>query len=697
MMLGAPGAQYQQKLSTWYFDRLLALNPRTCQELPVSIVDIDDASLEAIGQWPWPRRRIAELVHRIGEAGAAVIVLDMVFSESDRFSAGSLVNIWPEAQTAVGGIPDFDQELANTLSSYDTVGATALVGEPNNKLPSTKAGFAMLGNVPMNYLPIFQGALINIPVIEGALSGIGSISTIPGDDSFVRSVPLVQLLHEKRIPGLIAEAVRVVQGADTFILKSDPAWLAAGDIADFTIGGLSVPMTRDGQMRMHFSRCPPEIISAKSLLSKNTNNSVGLENKIVLIGSSAAVLGDVVTLPSGQMIPGVQVQAQALEQMLQSWFVYRPSQVIWLEWASILLGSLAILFLLRKGVVAALFSLLLFSSFLFGVSWWQLVTNRLLLDALTPTIAVAIVLGAQSLFAFIFSERERIWIRRAFAQYLSPALVQQLADTPERLKLGGEKREMTFLFTDIAGFTALTERTPASQLVSLLNTYLDGVCGVVMEHGGTIDKIVGDAIHAVFNAPLDQPDHAERAIKCAIALDHFSEEFRKTPEARGAEFGMTRIGINSGEAIVGNFGGSQRFDYTAHGDAINTAARLEAANKSLGTRICVAETTVNLAPQKDFRPVGDLLLKGKSKTVLVYEPLECDDHLRAKAGEYLAAWNLLNTDHEAALEAFEKLGIRYPGDPLVIFQLRRLKQGTWASVINLDAHESSPEMRCVQP
>lgn len=242
---------------------------------------------------------------------------------------------------------------------------------------------------------------------------------------------------------------------------------------------------------------------------------------------------------------------------------------------------------------------------------------------------------------------------------------------------------MTFLFSDIAGFTTLTEKTPAHQLVSLLNTYLDGACKVVMDHGGTIDKIVGDAIHAIFNAPLNQPDHADRAVRCALELDRFSEQFRRSPQALESGFGITRVGVNTGFAVVGNFGGAQRFDYTAHGDAINTAARLEAANKRLGTRICVAAATVEQSTHLRFRPVGALLLKGKSVAVKVYEPMELKDSTRVSPAEYQLAWDCLATDRQAAMESFSSLHERYPNDPLPWLQLRRLKNADWSAVIDL--------------
>ncbi len=660
-----------------YFDTLQTLQPRTCHAGPVLLVDIDDASLQRLGQWPWPRARMAELVQRIGAAGAVVIVLDMVFSEPDRFSPQTLARLWPESASVSGGIPDFDQQLAQVISAYPVVGAVALLSEANDDRPAVSAAFAVLGPNPRPYLPAFHGALTNIPVLAEALSGVGTFSVVPGAGAIVRSVSLLQVLGEQRVPGLAIEAMRVAQGAGTLLLKT-----AAAGLQSIRAGRVTVPVGVDGQMRLHFSDCAIATVSAADLFEPDAVDHGMLAGRIVLVGSSAAGLGDFVTTPAGMLIPGMQVHAQAIEQMLQGWYLQRPWWASGAERLGLLVAAVVLLLALpRWGVIGA--GALLVAIVLAAItgSWWAFVHYRLLIDPLIPGFGLLGVFLLQSLFVYLFAERERAQVRRAFAQYLSPALVRQLADDPQRLRLGGESRELSFLFSDIAGFTALTERTAPHQLVTLLNRYLDGACRVVMAHGGTIDKIVGDAIHAMFNAPLDQPDHAVRAVACALELDRFAQRFRASAGAREAGFGITRIGVNTGMAVVGNFGGDRRFDYTAHGDAINTAARLEAANKSLGTRMCVAASTVGQCPDLMFRPVADLELRGKSVAVTVYEPFRIDDPELAPVEEYLQAWTSLGVDRQQALSAFQSLHHRFPDDPLPALQLRRLAAPEWSAVI----------------
>ncbi|MEO1250320.1 MAG: adenylate/guanylate cyclase domain-containing protein, partial [Pseudomonadota bacterium] len=244
-----------------------------------------------------------------------------------------------------------------------------------------------------------------------------------------------------------------------------------------------------------------------------------------------------------------------------------------------------------------------------------------------------------------------------------------------KLELGGEQREMTFLFTDIAGFTAFAENIDPAVLTKTLNAYLDQMCQIVMAHGGTIDKIVGDAVHALFNAPIDQPDHAQRAVTCGLALDAFGKEFAQRMRADGLNFGHTRIGINTGRCVVGNFGGSQRFDYTAHGDAINTAARLEAANKHLGTTICVAGSTADQCRDIAFRPIGSLLLQGRQRGLDTFEPIPASEGKSQRFHDYNSAFALISAAAPEALQAFGNLVGRYPQDRLAAMHFRRLSDG----------------------
>jgi adenylate cyclase len=300
-----------------------------------------------------------------------------------------------------------------------------------------------------------------------------------------------------------------------------------------------------------------------------------------------------------------------------------------------------------------------------------------------PLMTVIAIILMNVLFGYFTEAKQKRQVRKAFSSYMAPALVDQLVKNPEKLSLNGESREMSFLFSDIEGFTSFTEHASPELLVSVLNEYLDAMCRVVMEHGGTIDKIVGDAVVGIFNAPLDQPDHAEKAVKCALAMDKISKEFVAKMHARGMKFGSTRIGINTGRAIVGNFGGSGRFDYTAHGDSINTAARMEGVNKHLGTQICISGTTVAQCPDHFFRPVGALILKGKTEAIDAFEPMTEEVSRTPLVKRYLDAFEHLTREDPIARDLFTRLKEDFPDDPLVNLHYERIFTGTLSSTIVL--------------
>ena len=274
-------------------------------------------------------------------------------------------------------------------------------------------------------------------------------------------------------------------------------------------------------------------------------------------------------------------------------------------------------------------------------------------------------------------------VKHAFSHYLAPSVIDEMLADPANLSLGGKKREITVLFTDIEGFTSTAEALDPEALVYLLNEYLDETCEIVLRYNGTIDKIVGDALHVLFNAPLEQADHAERAIRCALELDACCRALRTRQRQRGAAFGRTRIGINTGSCVVGNFGGASRFDYTAHGDAINTAARLEGVNKYVGTTICVSESAMIQCKEIDYRPIGQLVMYGKTKPIDVYEPLASSAPTIGRLPLYLEAYEDMALGKPKAVEAFENLARLYPEDGLVNFHASRLRAGQAGTLIRM--------------
>jgi adenylate cyclase len=282
---------------------------------------------------------------------------------------------------------------------------------------------------------------------------------------------------------------------------------------------------------------------------------------------------------------------------------------------------------------------------------------------------------------YLRTESEQRWIKTAFSRYVSPNRVKFLQEHPETLNLGGEYRECSFVMTDLAGFTSLMEKYEPAMLSTLLNEYLNGMIETAFEHDGTLDRIVGDAVAVMFSAPVPQSDHAQRAVACALAMDQFANAFCQRQQALGIPFGKTRIGVNTGHVMVGNFGGKVMLDYRALGDAINTAARLETLNNHLGTRISVSETTVQQCPGFHGRPAGDIVLKGKTKPVRVYEPLTESEDQGERVARYRAAFAAMEAHSAHAAPLFLALQNDYADDPLVQFHAQRMSDGATGSLI----------------
>lgn len=671
------------------FDLMQRAAPRISAEaLPVRVIDIDDASLKRHGQWPWPRDKVADLVAGLHELGAASIALDVVFAEPDRTSPRRLLETWRQAHgwdvlpSGVQSLPDHDETLAKAFSKARLVAGYGLLPGANEGVAPRLPAFAVIGPNPASVLPSFSGIIPNIPVLDEAAAGHGSFTIAAGRDEIIRRLPLLSVFRGNLVPSLALEALRLAQGEDTIRVRTEQDGGSGNPVTGFTVrvGALDIPLDRDGALLLHQSGSVRErTVAAWQVLDPEARETLRerIAGHIVLVGTSAVGLGDLRPTALTAYEPGVNIHAEALEQILSGHHLNRLASAGGMEivaacamalLAAIAAGSLNVRFAmgLTAGIIAVL-----------GTGAWVAYRHAgLLVDASLPLLAVATSFAAAILSRHLLTERDAVHLREAFTHYLSPDLVNALAANPDQLKLGGESRSMTFLFTDLEGFTALTETHGAEALVSLLNGYLDGLCGIAMAHGGTVDKIVGDAVHVMFNAPLDQPDHAERAVACAIAMDSFAIGFATSQNDRGVPFGKTRIGVNTGVAVVGNFGGSRRFDYTAHGDAINTAARLEAANKALGTRICIADSTVAGCPGRSFRPVGILMLRGKMQGVPVFEPsagLRGDGS--AFEERYREAFARLSAGEEEGARAMLALHAERPDDTIVSLHARRIASG----------------------
>ncbi len=307
--------------------------------------------------------------------------------------------------------------------------------------------------------------------------------------------------------------------------------------------------------------------------------------------------------------------------------------------------------------------------------------TRIIVEVLPPSLALLITSWITESLNGQRARRQREFIRKSFSQYVPEAVVRELIQTPERLSLQGQRRELTIMFTDIADFTKLSEQLGAQKLGTLLNAYFTGLCQVVFDHQGTVLKFMGDGSLSIFNAPTDLPDHASRALRCAIEIDRYARSFGDEQRALGIPFGLTRAGLHTGEAEVGNYGSYSRKEYGAMGDAVNAASRIEGINKAFGTRICVSGDTVAQCAETAFRPLGEVILRGKSIAIALFEPLDASNLEPAFVAAYLAAFDAMAAGDRRALDLFEALAQDCPSDRPIQIHLDRLRRGEAGTLI----------------
>ena len=622
-----------EELRVRTFDFFQVLRPRPQEIRPVVIVDIDEASLKAIGQWPWPRTTVADLISQITQLGAVAIGFDIIFPEPDRMSPAiaerSFRGIDAETRAKLDSLPSNDDALAEAIKHSRVVAGQAGAASPEVKTAADAAlqtGFAVRGPDPRPYLVTFAGLLRNVPAIEQAAAGRGLFSINPESDGIIRRVPVIMTAQGSLVPSLSLELLRVVTGSSAILVRVDQAGVQA-----IAVPGLEVPTDRNGQFWVHFNHHDPErYVSAKDVLQGNVPPD-RLAGKLVLIGTSAIGLLDLKTTPLDAAIPGVEVHAQILESVLSKSSFVNPNYAIGAELALAVLFGLAIIVaapMLPASIVIVLGGCLIAG--LIGLSLYLFVEHNLLIDFTYPLISSWLIYLVLTFVNYFREQKQRRQIRSAFGYYLSPHMVEQLASSPEKLVLGGEERRMTILFSDVRGFTTISEhyKDDPQGLTRLMNRFLTPLTNAIIERKGTIDKYIGDAIMAFWNAPVD--DHEQEANACEAALEMLSRadtlngELKREAETNGGVYMPLRIGIglNTGPCVVGNMGSDFRFNYSVLGDTVNLASRLEGRTKDYRIPVVIGSRTAQGAKEKFAVMEIDLIMvKGKKQPEAVFTVL----------------------------------------------------------------------------
>jgi adenylate cyclase len=659
------------------FDLFQVLRPREQKVRPVVIVDIDEASLREIGQWPWPRTVIADLVTRLRAAGAVAVGFDVIFAEPDRMSpalaAGSFRGLDAETREKLAALPSNDAVFAEAIKKAggivvgETAASQAAPRAEGENAPQT--GFAIVGPNPRPFLVTFPGLLRNIPPIEQAAAGRGMFSIDPEPDGIVRRVPVVMEAQGQLAPALTMEMLRVVSRAGAILIRADRA-----GVKTVAVPGLEVPTDGRGRFWVYFNkRDPARSVSATDVLNGRVAPD-RLRGRLVLIGTSATGLLDIKTTPVQPDMPGVEVHAQILENILTKSLLASPGYAIGAEIIAAVVFGLAIIVaapMLPAAIVVALGAILIAG--LIGISWYFFVGHHLLIDFTYPLISCWLIYLVLTFVNYFREQQQRQQIRSAFGFYLSPPLVEQLARSPEKLVLGGEERRMTILFSDVRGFTTISEhyKDDPQGLTHLMNRFLTPLTNAIIERKGTIDKYIGDAIMAFWNAPVDDDEHEANACDAALEMlaraEVLNGELKREAETAGGVYMPLRIGIglNSGPCVVGNMGSDFRFNYSVLGDTVNLASRLESRTKDYRLSLVIGSRTADRAKEKFATMEIDLIqVKGKKQPELVFTVLgraeviedpRCDE-LRDLNTQMLAAYRKQQWDEsERLIERCRKL------------------------------------------
>ena len=559
-----------------YFDSLFTLNDPVPSDY-IAIYDIDEAALEKNGQWPWPRQELAKLNASFLEQGAAAVVYTVLFPEEDRF----------------GGDVSFALSMVNVPTFLSAVATT-----DTDRQDGWHVGVTMLGPVLESAIE-YPGILPNVSALQEFAAGTGVVNSAPEVDGLVRRIPMLVRVGDSLYPALGLDLLRGLAGDPSYQAKAGDAGMQSVRVPSFST------VETDGLGRVW--------------LSWNTTFEEDVAGKIVLVGVTAAGVSPMVPTPIGLMHPH-RVQAALFETLIKGTSPVRPDWALFAELLVILFFGGCVIVVTRF-TAATWVSVLVIGSgaAAASASVWAYLRLGALIDAAFPVLTVAVT-GATGIAQRMITEyRLKLQIRGQFGTYVSPDLVKQLENDPSLLKLGGETKTMTFLFSDIVGFTPISEKLQddPQKLVDLVNRLLTQLTDCVLRHGGTVDKFMGDCIMAFWGAPLDCEDHAERAMLTARDMLALIDDLNAELDAEGLPNLNVGVGINSGQCVVGNMGSQSRFDYSVLGDAVNVASRLEGQTRNYDHWILMGENTAKYQPDW-VEYVDGIQVKGKSEPLKVF-------------------------------------------------------------------------------
>lgn len=704
--------EYRHKIKNILFDNLNKTYPRAASDRVV-ILDIDEQSLDRpeLGQWPWPRPVVAELIEKLQSYNVKVIGFDMVFAEADNTSPEQVIKAWKRR----GANKDLFNDIKK-LESHDKIMAKAIRASKNVVLGLNFEDRRLAGAFGFTPRPKFKfdiedqsnlkpyiypfDTVANYPILSRFAFGEGHFYAIPDVDGIYRRVPMVMGIEKKNIrkdssyfdrfffyQSLTSELLRyVAQGNKVFLGGEDNAYYIIEGKEDT----YKIPVDKDSNIHVWYAKPQKEwYLSAYDVLNDKIDPQ-RLKDKIVLVGTSAIGLKDIRSTPMGPNRPGVEVHFNIVDQVLNNQFLSRPQYIMKFE---VLITALfCLILILSSGRVRLSHQTLIMLS---GIIAFFAVTNLayaeygLLVDGAYAALFLFLVYVAVIVVGYLSSEHDRQKIRDAFEHYISPSYMNQLTQNPEILKLGGEEKNITTMFSDIRSFTSICENLRPDEIITLMNDFLTPLTKAVMENRGTIDKYMGDAIMAFWNAPLDDEEHAYNACIAALKMLKRLERLNEKRAKSNEDLLLLRagIGINTGLAAVGNMGSDQRFSYSVLGDSVNLASRLESQTKQYGVNILIGEACLAEPRVKDLAvlELDVLRVKGKKEPVRIFTIIGDEKITRQESFEQLLK------DHNVLLSLYrsqnwsdakkqlkpcrynaDKLGIDL--DPLYAFYRHRIEE-----------------------
>ena len=632
-------------------------------ELPTSdkvvIIDIDEKSLKEYGQWPWSRDLFAELLYKLSDAGAGVIGLDIVFAEADRSSPHRLNAYYPELSKK---LENYDEILAKSLMQTPVIGGYTFTFEKTDEenFPMIPAVIVERGQKTSTILEA-KGVILNIELLQDAMYSSGFFNNIQDEGGMIRSVPLLMRYDNALYTSLPLEMLRVYSGATKVEVFNDD-----GGVRSVEFGEFKIPTDKVGRLSINFrggGRHFP-YISVKDILNGNFQQE-DIANKFVLVGTSALGLMDLRSIPFDATIAGVEVHANAIDNILKGDFLHKPADMVVYDiliiWAIVILFSLLFSYV-RSWLIIPFAIVALYG--LFQLFFILLFSYGIVLNLLFPFIAFSLTLILSVGLDYIIASRQKEEAKRMLGKKVSPAVMEYLLEHSEDELVASREVQASIFFSDIRGFTTISEKIGSpDKLIHMLNDYMTPMVDNIVSHKGTIDKFIGDAIMAYWNAPVSVTNHADKAVRSAIEqIEMLVNINRKIRPKYDVEIAIG-IGVHTGVVTAGDMGSKGRSDYTIIGDNVNLASRLEGLTKQYGAQILISEATrVLLKSKYTIRPMDLVEVKGKSEAVEIHEVI-CNNKniLDEEMQTYLKATEFFrDAQIESAYELYSKLQKEYP-------------------------------------